>query len=67
MLSIGKLSAATGVKVPTIRYYESIGLLPEPERSTGTSASMVPSNRSGWPSSATRATLAFRWTASASC
>ena len=35
MLSIGKLSAATGVKVPTIRYYESIGLLPEPERSTG--------------------------------
>lgn len=35
MLSIGKLSAATGVKVPTIRYYESIGLLPEPERSAG--------------------------------
>lgn len=35
MLSIGKLSAATGVKVPTIRYYEQIGLLPEPERNAG--------------------------------
>jgi DNA-binding transcriptional MerR regulator len=35
MLNIGKLSAATGVKVPTIRYYEEIGLLPEAERSAG--------------------------------
>ena len=35
MLSIGKLSRATGVKVPTIRYYEQIGLLPEADRSTG--------------------------------
>lgn len=33
MLSIGKLSAATGVKIPTIRYYEQIHLLPEPQRS----------------------------------
>ncbi len=35
MIPIGKLSEATGVKVPTIRYYEQIGLLPEPGRSTG--------------------------------
>lgn len=35
MLSIGKLSAATGVKVPTIRYYEQVGLLPQAERSAG--------------------------------
>jgi DNA-binding transcriptional MerR regulator len=35
MLSIGKLSKAAGVKVPTIRYYEQVGLLPEPERSGG--------------------------------
>ncbi|QFQ87766.1 MerR family DNA-binding protein [Paracoccus kondratievae] len=35
MFSIGRLSAATGVKVPTIRYYEQIGLLPEPERTGG--------------------------------
>ena len=35
MLTIGKLGQAAGVKVPTIRYYEQIGLLPAPERSTG--------------------------------
>ena len=35
MLTIGKLGASTGVKVPTIRYYEQIGLLPEAERSAG--------------------------------
>ncbi|MDH2328086.1 helix-turn-helix domain-containing protein [Cereibacter sp. SYSU M97828] len=35
MLSIGKLSEATGVKVPTIRYYEEIGMLPQASRSSG--------------------------------
>ena len=35
MFSIGKLSQQTDVKVPTIRYYEQIGLLPEPNRSEG--------------------------------
>lgn len=35
MYSIGELSRRTGVKVPTIRYYEQIGLLPEAERSSG--------------------------------
>jgi len=29
------MSKATGVKVPTIRYYEDIGLLPEPGRNAG--------------------------------
>jgi DNA-binding transcriptional MerR regulator len=29
---IGELSKRTGVKVPTIRFYEEIGLLPEPPR-----------------------------------
>jgi DNA-binding transcriptional MerR regulator len=33
MLSIGALSKRVGVKIPTIRYYEQVGLLPEPERS----------------------------------
>lgn len=31
-LSIGKLAAATGTKVETIRYYESAGLLAVPDR-----------------------------------
>ncbi|KAA0577776.1 MerR family transcriptional regulator [Azospirillum palustre] len=31
-LTIGELSAQAGVKIPTIRYYESIGLLPAPLR-----------------------------------
>ena len=31
-LPIGALARRTGVKVPTIRYYESIGLLPAPPR-----------------------------------
>lgn len=35
MLAIGRLSQESGVKIPTIRYYESIGLLPEPARSEG--------------------------------
>lgn len=34
-LTIGRLARATGCKVPTIRYYEKIGLLPEPGRSSG--------------------------------
>ena len=32
-MSIGALSKATAVKIPTIRFYEQIGLLPAPERS----------------------------------
>ena len=33
--SIGELSRRTRVKVPTIRYYEQIRLLPEPPRTEG--------------------------------
>ncbi len=35
MLTIGKLSEATGVKVPTIRYYEGVGIWHEADRSAG--------------------------------
>ena len=33
--AIGQLSTLTGIKITTIRYYETIGLLPEPPRSGG--------------------------------
>ncbi len=33
--SIGTVARRTGVKIPTIRYYEAIGLMPAPPRSVG--------------------------------
>lgn len=33
--AIGELSTLAGVKVPTIRYYEGVGLLPAPPRTEG--------------------------------
>ncbi len=33
MFSIGQLSKQTGVKIPTIRYYEQMGIIAAPERS----------------------------------
>ena len=35
MFSIGELSRRANVKVPTIRYYEDMGLLAPPERTSG--------------------------------
>lgn len=35
MYSIGELSQHTGVKIPTIRYYEQMGLIEAPARSEG--------------------------------
>ena len=35
IMPIGQLAEETGTKIPTIRYYEEIGLLPPPSRSTG--------------------------------
>jgi DNA-binding transcriptional MerR regulator len=34
-LSIGELGRMTGVNIRTIRYYETVGLLPEPPRTAG--------------------------------
>lgn len=34
-LTIGQLSKQTGCKVPTIRYYEQVGLIPAPSRTQG--------------------------------
>ncbi|MEO6014469.1 MAG: helix-turn-helix domain-containing protein [Devosia sp.] len=33
--TIGELAAETGVKIPTIRYYEGVGLIDAPPRSAG--------------------------------
>lgn len=41
-LSIGKLAKATGTAVETIRYYEKIGLLPDPPRTAGNYRSYGP-------------------------
>jgi len=35
VLPIGELARSAGVKIPTIRYYEQIGLLGRPERTDG--------------------------------
>ena len=35
MLTIGSLGKKTGTKVQTVRYYEQIGLMPEPGRTEG--------------------------------
>lgn len=34
-LTIGKLAAQSGVNLETVRYYERIGLMPEPDRTEG--------------------------------
>lgn len=33
--TIGRMNSATGVKIETIRYYEKIGIMPDPPRSSG--------------------------------
>ena len=35
MFSIGEISAKAGVKIPTIRYYEKMSLMSEPNRTLG--------------------------------
>ncbi len=35
MMTIGELATLAGVSSRTIRYYEELGILPEPERSSG--------------------------------
>jgi DNA-binding transcriptional MerR regulator len=43
-ITIGDASRESGVKVPTIRYYESIGLLAAPSRSEGNQRSYEPAD-----------------------
>jgi Cu(I)-responsive transcriptional regulator len=41
-MSIGALARATGTKVETVRFYEKIGILPEPARTAGNYRSYGP-------------------------
>lgn len=43
-ITIGEASKRSGVKVPTIRYYEGIGLLAAPSRSEGNQRSYEPAD-----------------------
>ena len=43
-IAIGQAARQSGVKVPTIRYYEEIGLLPAPARSDGNRRHYEPSD-----------------------
>lgn len=45
MLTIGQLSRATGVKIPTIRYYEQMGLVKAADRSEGNQRRYEPRDR----------------------
>lgn len=45
MLSIGELARSTGVKVPTIRYYEQMGLMTVADRTDGNQRRYEPSDR----------------------
>ena len=45
MLTIGTLSRQTGVKIPTIRYYEQMGLMAAAERSEGNQRRYTPRDR----------------------
>ncbi|HTX51008.1 MAG TPA: helix-turn-helix domain-containing protein [Caulobacteraceae bacterium] len=44
-LTIGRLAAAAGVNLETVRYYERIGLMPAPDRTEGGHRSYAPEHR----------------------
>ena len=66
--AIGQLSKAAGVKVTTIRYYESIGLLPDPGRTTGGQRAYDSASRDlGFPVEAIRELIALQMTPDEDC
>ncbi len=60
MLTIGDLSPSTGVKIPTIRYYEQMGVLNPPSAQRAISGATVGVSRSVSPSSAMPENLGSR-------
>ena len=74
MYSIGALSKATGVKVPTIRYYEEIGLIDHATRNAGNQrryAQALLLRRHSWKRSAhgfhASSSLRLNWKGSPTC
>ena len=65
--SIGELAKITSTKVVTIRYYERIGLLPSPPRTSGNYRVYDRGQMSRLRSSADAATLDSRLTRSVTC
>jgi len=65
MFSIGALARETGVKIPTIRYYEQLGLIDEPARRGAISGAMRRAMPSACGSSVMPASWACRWRRSA--
>ena len=64
-VSIGRLAAITGVKVPTIRFYEQNGLIAPHAAPKDGSAVMTGTMYGGYISSAMPATWALAWRISA--
>ena len=60
-IAIGELGRRSGVKVPTIRYYEQIGLLRQPARTEGQQRRYEAGTWHGCRSSATLVSWASRW------
>jgi hypothetical protein len=66
-ISIGELARRSGVKVPTIRYYEQAGLLPIPGRTEGHQRRYGRAAVGGSTSSVTPANWVSRWPLCANC
>lgn len=60
-IGIGRLAELTGVKIPTIRFYEQNDLVPPPGRTKVGSAVMMIARCVGCTSSAMPAILALPW------
>jgi len=58
-LTIGALAERTGSSVPTVRYYEEIGLLPKAQRGPGGNAFTMRAISNGLPSSGAAETSLF--------
>jgi hypothetical protein len=66
-MNIGELACATDTKPETIRYYEQIGLLPEPPRTAGNYRDYAAEHVNSLTLPAGRASSVFRSSRSARC